>query len=180
MLLKAKQMRTGLHGTQHQCVRYLRPLALRLAMTFCPFTLRFLARNPCFRFRFRCDGWYSVPREPYRTCCTSASIGDAILAIGKDRGVKLGRQGEREVGRVIRAADGGRSIPEMIRDIGGLRLVGPCRILRARCVVKRGIVPVEVQSDLPSPETEHGGHKPSQIFVTVAFSVRRVLLDVRV
>ena len=28
------------------------------------------------RFRFRCDGWYSVPREAKRTCCTSARVGD--------------------------------------------------------------------------------------------------------
>jgi hypothetical protein len=45
-------------------------LALRLINILYAFLSPLVrAKNPCFLFLLRCDGWYSIPNVRHRTCC---------------------------------------------------------------------------------------------------------------
>jgi hypothetical protein len=66
--------------------------------TFLPDTLRFLARKPCLRLRLRCEGWYSAPRDPYRTCCTRERIGELLYVKNVFAVAKGSVMGERKTG----------------------------------------------------------------------------------
>lgn len=88
-------------------------MANRRLRTLRPPTVRFRARNPCFRFLFRCEGWYSVPRAANRTGSWNSS--DRVMGgvlwmrkrLGRDTGLGASRP-TRRAAFMMGRGDGGR------------------------------------------------------------------------
>lgn len=151
-----------------QWLKILLPFAFLLAKSFLPFTVRFLDKNPCLFFLFRCEGWYSVPNVLCRTCCcpggvkTDADAADSETSDEMEGRKRVEADGAKERARadkellvvmvgvrdIVRGATAGREAfrRETRRRLRGMR--GMARSASGR--MNSGAGRVEVQSERSS------------------------------